>query len=898
MADAEFRARVSVTGAEEAASQLEKIAEAGEGLDGEQIQADVDVDTAEAEAGIGTVAENLAEVDGTSATADVTVDADTAELDTAAGQLEGIDGTTATADVTVDADTTAVDEAAGTLDQLDGSTVTATAAVDADTAALDDVTAGLDEVDGTSATATVTVEGDTGPIEEVAAGLAEIDGSTATASIEVNTEGAQAGIGGLGASLGGLGAALGGMGGAAGGAAGKLGGLTSVMGKAGPVGMAVAAGIAAIGAVAGSSSDKFQQLAEQMRQLSGRAAVGIEDMSRLTAVADDFNVPAEAMAQSLFMMNQRMDPAVWREYGIAAEDAHGNLLPVPDLLANVLGGLTAIEDPQERLQVGTELLGRGYRNLTPMLGESADAYREMFGAVEDGQVITAEEAEKAEEMRVAQDALSDAFGELELAVGEVVAEFAPFIHGLATIVGMVGEAAAAVADAVGPFVEFGAKIVDVMGTVSGAIGDVSGALVDMANTAVGPLERVGNMFGGSGGFVESIRAAQTEASILGPAMADTTTALELMGQVGGEAALAAEGLAATERFLAEMADIAAEAERALAEELQNQVDALNESAAATQARSNSMRAAADADYALTQAQVGLNEAVAGFDQAMLDAEGDILAQREIMRGLANEAANLADAEVRVAEETAAAAGATLTAAQRIDTFNHSLLTSAANLSGPMRQSLLDYIARVNGIAPERVTEISALLDAGDVAGAEAALAELSHARSLNVSADMDTAAATEQADALAAYVEGEPLVATIDGDTRPVEDDIEEVTDAAYMGTVTLEGDTAPADTAIAQTEDAAYLATIAAEGDTETADADLLAVAAAPRNALIFAVAKTEVAKIALDLLDDPRDIPLDAWLRTWPTAQDIINRIGPVRVPIDVVIGSTPRITGERGG
>jgi hypothetical protein len=78
-----------------------------------------------------------------------------------------------------------------------------------------------------------------------------------------------------------------------------------------------------------------------------------------------------------------------------------------------------------------------------------------------------------------------------------------------------------------------------------------------------------------------------------------------------------------------------------------------------------------------------------------------------------------------------------------------MLVSAREAGPKQRQAILDYIAAANGIPPEKVTEIRALLDQGKIDEANAVLADASKARTATITADADTAKANDDLDAVA-----------------------------------------------------------------------------------------------------------------------------------------------------
>ncbi len=189
---------------------------------------------------------------------------------------------------------------------------------------------------------------------------------------------------------------------------------------------AVAYGIKAVGA--------FTNTAKAAIDMGAATGLAREDASRWIAVGDDFGRTAEQLTSGIGKIGKTLDSGKWEQYGVATRDAAGNARNANDVLIDSLAMLGKITNETERARVGNELFGKGYINLAPMVGKTAAEYRKMLGAVEDGQVITAAEAKKAERMRLAQDALSDALNEVTLSLGEAVAGMGPAIEQTAKLV--------------------------------------------------------------------------------------------------------------------------------------------------------------------------------------------------------------------------------------------------------------------------------------------------------------------------------------------------------------------------------------------------------------------------------------------------------------------------------
>lgn len=214
------------------------------------------------------------------------------------------------------------------------------------------------------------------------------------------------------------------------------GAFSYVKEHAGQLAMAGGAAVVAFGVKAVHA---FEDTAKAAINLGAATGLAVEDASRWIAVADDHQVKAESLAASIGKISKTLDSTKWAEYGIKTRDASGAARSANDILIDALSTLSSISNETERAKVGNELFGKGYKDLAPLVGHTADEYRKMLGAVEDGQVITASEAKKAERMRMAEDALADAVKEVQLAVGGMVAGYAPFIERTASAVGWVAQ---------------------------------------------------------------------------------------------------------------------------------------------------------------------------------------------------------------------------------------------------------------------------------------------------------------------------------------------------------------------------------------------------------------------------------------------------------------------------
>lgn len=182
----------------------------------------------------------------------------------------------------------------------------------------------------------------------------------------------------------------------------------------------------------------------------------------------------------------------------------------------------------------------------------------------------------------------------------------------------------------------------------------------------------------------------------------------------------------------------ADASKDSAEQAQAQADAMEAARQAAQDQSDAMRSAADATFALHDQQQRFQETLDKLPDKLTAAGGELLAVRAALDDVATSAGGVADAQVRMADETAKATGKTLTATEKLDIWNQSMLTQASTVNGPARDAILNYIGTVNDIPPDKLTEISALIDQGKLDEAQAKLDEASKNRSTTVTATANT----------------------------------------------------------------------------------------------------------------------------------------------------------------
>ena len=124
-----------------------------------------------------------------------------------------------------------------------------------------------------------------------------------------------------------------------------------------------------------------------------------EDFSRIVQIADDFGISMGSVETALALATKN---------GFA---------PSVDSIADLADRLNAIQDPTERAAQAAKIFGRNWAALDPLLQEGGDAIRANAAAVRDGLVVTEEEIQKTETLRLQLDTLNDSWTVLKNTVG-------------------------------------------------------------------------------------------------------------------------------------------------------------------------------------------------------------------------------------------------------------------------------------------------------------------------------------------------------------------------------------------------------------------------------------------------------------------------------------------------
>lgn len=463
-------------------------------------------------------------------------------------------------------------------------------------------------------------------------------------------------------------------------------------------GALVAFGIKAVGA--------FTDVAKAAIDGSAATGIAIEDYSRWIAVADDMQVSAESLQTGLGKIGKTLDSGKWEKYGVATHDAGGKARDANDILLDAFDTLGKISNETERARVGNDLFGKGYANLAPLIGKTRAEYEQYLGAVEDGQVVTEEEAAKAEKTRLALDRLHDSLQEIALAVGQAAA---PAVAELADNVSDLSDSVFKLRDALNSIpgmpkavqlwwdnLSPKALLVDKPIDVIRGIGSAFGFGGDEAEEAAPKIDRAKDSIVGLGGATadaaDKVTHHRSELEIFHDTVDLATAAIDMKADADAAAAAADEHAAAEAKRHAEAVEAVADAmekQRSAALELVGGDIAVRES------QRRARQAAEELNETLQDQETDLGEAGAAIDEAA-DAQ-------------LNAAASAAEYRAKQME----ANGEAVDARTQAQLYKEELQNLVGQLDGPLAAALQKYIDQLAAI-PKTVGTTIVLTQQGRV----------------------------------------------------------------------------------------------------------------------------------------------------------------------------------------
>lgn len=201
--------------------------------------------------------------------------------------------------------------------------------------------------------------------------------------------------------------------------AGSTAALDSIKANAATFATAAAGAIATFAA---QGVTAFQDLALSADKFAGATGLAVEEASRLLEVTGDLGIDAGTVETGIGKMNTALgkSPDLFEELGIQVEYANDGTVNANETFLNVIDRLNKIKDPATKAKIATQILGKGWRDMSQLINMGADDLRASLATVSDAKVISPEEAAKAKKFRDNMNDLKDTVEDLSLQIGEVL----------------------------------------------------------------------------------------------------------------------------------------------------------------------------------------------------------------------------------------------------------------------------------------------------------------------------------------------------------------------------------------------------------------------------------------------------------------------------------------------
>ena len=167
----------------------------------------------------------------------------------------------------------------------------------------------------------------------------------------------------------------------------KIGAGLKTVGKAAAGIATAAAGAAtAAGAALKSAVDDTAAYADTIDKASYRSGLGAENLQRLKYAAEQSGASLENIEKSAKKMNDRLaevsegnekSAEMFEKLGVAVYDADGNMRSSDDVYNDVLAKLADMGDTAEATAIGTDLFGKAFTDLKPLLAAGSDGINDL-----------------------------------------------------------------------------------------------------------------------------------------------------------------------------------------------------------------------------------------------------------------------------------------------------------------------------------------------------------------------------------------------------------------------------------------------------------------------------------------------------------------------------------------
>ncbi len=170
----------------------------------------------------------------------------------------------------------------------------------------------------------------------------------------------------------------------------KASGLAGTLGKgiktAGKWAAGIATAAVSVGAAMGEAVNQTAEYADEIDKASFRSGIGAENLQRLKYAAEQSGASLENVEKSAKKMNERLGEVsegnsksaeMFEKLGVSIYDTNGVMRSSDEIYNDVLGKLADMGDSAEATALGTDLFGKAFTDLKPLLAAGSDGIQDL-----------------------------------------------------------------------------------------------------------------------------------------------------------------------------------------------------------------------------------------------------------------------------------------------------------------------------------------------------------------------------------------------------------------------------------------------------------------------------------------------------------------------------------------
>ena len=188
----------------------------------------------------------------------------------------------------------------------------------------------------------------------------------------------------------------------------KASGLAETLGKgvrnAGKWAAGVATAAVSVGSAMGEAVNQTAAYADEIDKASFRSGIGAENLQRYKYAAEQSGASLEDIEKSAKKMNERLGEVaegnaksaeMFEKLGVAVYDANGNIRSSDEVYDDVLSKLADMGDSAEATAIGTDLFGKAFVDLKPLLASGSDGIQDLKDNADALGIVMSEDAVSA-----------------------------------------------------------------------------------------------------------------------------------------------------------------------------------------------------------------------------------------------------------------------------------------------------------------------------------------------------------------------------------------------------------------------------------------------------------------------------------------------------------------------